>query len=298
MNGHHRIARAAVVALALVLAAACGSSTNPAAPSGGAGPSTAASTPGATISGTVNGTTSAASGGTRALDATNGITVTISGTGLSVAADSQGRFTLTGVPAGSVQLVFSGNGPTATVTLNGVQATDKIVVKVTVRGGAATLESEQRNGSGMTELEDRITAVNPQGTTRTLDVGSTRVSVPDVAIVRHGNDAIEFGALHVGDRVHVRGSQAGALLVASEVMVQNTNAKVPVNASGAVSALEAGSACPAIRFTVANWVVETSAATDFQKGKCDTIANGTTVHVKGDVQESGRVLASWVQIGK
>jgi hypothetical protein len=80
--------------------------------------------------------------------------------------------------------------------------------------------------------------------------------------------------------------------------VQNTNDNVPVNVSGAVSNF-AGGVCPAVQFAVGGWTVQTNASTDFQKGDCKTIANGVSVHVKGDVQaSSGRVLASWVQIGK
>jgi hypothetical protein len=175
-----------------------------------------------------------------------------------------------------------------------VQETDKIVIHVTLKGGTATLDTEERNGSPMTELEDQITAVNPAGTTRTIDVGATRVSVPITATIRHGSTNVRFEDLKVGDRVHVRGGMTGALMVATEVMVQNTNTNVGVNATGTVSGLKG--ACKAIEFTVSGWTVQTNDSTDFQKLACGSIANGTWVHVKGDVQAAtGKVLASWVQ---
>jgi hypothetical protein len=284
-----------VSALALALAA-CGGSTSPASPSSppASSPATQA---GATISGSVSGATTGSATGYRALDAGNGVTVTIAGTNLTVATDGQGRFTFTGIPAGTVSLVFTAGGGSATLTLAGVQANDRITIRVTLRGTTATLDDEERNGSTMTELEDRITAINPAGTTRTIDVGATRVSVPAAATIRHGGTDIDFAALKVGDRVHVRGATSGAQMIAAEVMVQNTNTNVAVNASGSVSGLQKiGAGCPTIQFVVGGGTVETSAVTDFQKAACGAIANGTSVHVKGDVQQaSGRVLATWVQ---
>jgi hypothetical protein len=285
-----------VGALALALAA-CGGSSNPASPSSPPGTTASVTQSGATISGSVNGATSGTAAGYQKLDATNGVTVSISGTNVSVAVDSQGRFTFTGVPAGTVTLVFTAAGATATVTLTGVQASDSISIKVTLKGATATLDDEQRNGSTMTELEDQVAAINPEGTSRTLLVGGTRVSVPTTAIIRHGDATtpIDFTALKVGDRVHVRGSMAGAVMTATEVMVQNTNSNPGVNASGTVTAVAARS-CPAVEFTVGGWTVTTNASTDFQKVTCATLAVGSSVHVKGTVQQpTGKVLATWVQ---
>jgi hypothetical protein len=78
-------------------------------------------------------------------------------------------------------------------------------------------------------------------------------------------------------------------------MLQNTNANPGVNASGNVTAVTFKT-CPVIEFAVGGWNVVTNGATDFQKITCDAIAIGTSVHVKGIVQQpSGKVLATWVQ---
>lgn len=294
MNRKRFVGVVSVLALILALAACGSSSSNPASPSSSASASTGQA--GATISGTVSGTTSGSAIGNQALDASSGITVTISGTNLTVAVDTQGKFTFTGVPAGTVEIVFTAAGSTATLTLNGVQATDKITIHVTVKGATATLDDEQRNGATMTELEDQIAAVNDAVTPPTLVVGGTTVAVPSSAVIRHGNDTVAFRALNVGDRVHVRGTMSGAVMTATEVMVQNTNTSPGVNASGTVMAVNSRS-CPAsIEFTVGGWTVVTSDKTDFQKTTCATLAVGNTVHVKGTVQQpSGKVLATWVQ---
>lgn len=288
-----RLGPALAIIVALLLSAACGGSSSPTSPSSPSNLSPGGSS-GAKISGTVSGTTSGSSSGYSPLGG-SGITITIAGTGITTSADANGNFQLTGVPAGTVQLVITSGSGTATITLDGVQATDTIKIKITVKGMTATLDTEERNGQPATEIEDRIASINPEGTTRTLLVGSARVSVPEAAAIRHGGTVVEFTALKVGDRVHVRGSLSGALFVATQVMVQNTNEKVPVNVSGAVSSMEAGHACPAVRFVVGGWTVETDAKTDFRKVACGAITIGTGVHVKGDVQSSGRVLATSVQ---
>lgn len=293
MNGKKYLAAATVVAFALLFVTACGKSSSPLGPSGAA----STGSPGANITGTVTGTASGSAAGYTKLDNTSGISVTIAGTNLTVAVDSNGKFVFTGVPAGTVQLIFTAGGATSTITLEGVQATDTITIKVTIKGTTAALDTEERNGQTMTELEDQISAINPGGTTRTLSVGTTIVSVPLTASIRHGNTVVAFDTLKVGDRVHVRGAAAGGVFTATEVMVQNTNAKVPVNVSGEITSAVTGS-CPAISFVVGGYTVDTDKTTDFQKAACSTVAKGTSVHVKGDVQESGHVLATWVQIGK
>jgi hypothetical protein len=291
MNPKRCLGSAAVVALALVFAA-CGKSSSPSSPTD---PSSAAG--GATINGTIGGlaTTGSTAGGVAKLDATGGVTVTISGTTIAVSVGSNGKFVLTGVPTGTVQLVFTTASGSSIITLDGVKEGDSIVVKVTIKGVTATLDDEERNGTAMTELEGQIAAVNPEGTTRTLEVNATRVSVPTTAAIRHGSTAVDFTSLKVGNRVHVRGLMSGTVLEATEVNVQNTNQHVPVNISGTIAGFTANPACPVVQFKVGSWTVDTASTTSFQKTPCANLANGMTVHVKGDVQESGTVLATWVQ---
>lgn len=290
MNRKQYLGPAAVALAMALMVAACGGSSSPASPS----PSSPKS--GASITGSVSGTTAGSAAGYAKLDNASGTTVTIAGTNLSVAVDASGKFVFTGVPAGTVQLVFTSGGTSATLTLDGVKETDTITVKVTIKGTTASLDSEERNGTPLTEIEDRIAAVNPAGTTRTIDVGATRVSVPTTAAIRHGGTSLEFSALKVGDRVHVRGAMSGATFTATEVKVQNTNEKVPVNLSGSIAGFQATPACPTVQFAVGGWTVETNGSTDFQKNACASLANGVSVHVKGDVQASGRVLATSVQV--
>ncbi len=298
---------ALVVVLALSLGA-CGDKTS-APPTSPVAPTAAvpapAPTPAPTPVGgaTVTGSVSVASGptGLRALSVSSSsytIVVSVPGTSLSTTVDGVGRFKLTGVPSGTVELKFSGNGMQGSIVLTGVTDADQVDVAVTLSPTGAALQTQERDTGGEVQLEGRIAALNPGGTANTLLVDATTVSVPTTAIIRHGDIDIAFAELKVGDRVHVKGTKNGQLLTAREVMVQNDNTAVPVNVTGAVSLLQSGFTCPKSQFTVAGWIVETNAATVFQKGTCASLANGTSVHVKGDVQSSGRVLATWVQVGK
>ncbi len=300
-NLSHAVAAAA---LALAVAACGGSGSTPSAPAASpAAPTVVAPGPAPATGATVTGTVAVSSGPTGLTavqglsDTTYTVVVSVEGTALSTAADGAGRFKLTGVPAGTVQLKFSGNGMQGSITLSGIKDADEIDVAVTLSPSGASLSKGSQPG-GQVQLEGRVAAINPGGAANTLLVDATTVSVPGGTDIRHGDSPIAFADLKVGDRVHVQGTKTGQTLVASQVIVQNTNPTVPVNATGSVSLLQAGYGCPAIRFTLGGWIIETSAATSFEKGTCSTIANGTSVHVKGDVQSSGRVLATWVQIGK
>jgi hypothetical protein len=307
MNSIMNVSRLALAAVLALSIGACGGqpsapAASPVAPTASTPAPTPAPTPTPAGGATVTGSVAIVSGptGLRALTASSSsytVVVSVAGTSLSTAVDGTGRFKLTGVPSGTIELRFSGGGMQGSIMLTGVKDADEIDVAVTLSSSGAALTPPSDAG-GEVQLEGRIAELNPGGVASTLLVDGTTVSVPAGADIRHGDTPIAFSALQVGDRVHVKGTKNGQTLVASQLIVQNTNTTVPVNVTGAVSLLQSGFTCPAIRFTVGGWTVETSAATDFQKGTCSSVANGTSVHVKGDVQASGRVLATWVQVGK
>lgn len=298
---------AAAVVLALVLAA-CGGKppapdSSPVAPSATpAAPTTV--TGGATVSGTV--AVSSSSAGLTAgnnfrglLDTTYSIVVSVEGTSLSTVADGAGRFKLTGVPSGTVQLKFSGNGMQGSITLTGVKDADDISVSVTLTSAGASMDnSQQSDPAGTVQLEGRISAVAPGGVANALTVDATLVTIGDKTVIRHGSTDLKIGDLHVGDRVHVKGTKNGQGIAATEVMLQSDNVAVPVNLNGTVTELIGGFKCPSIRFVLQGWTVETDTNTSFQKAECGAVSKGASVHVKGTVQSSDRVLATWVQIGK
>lgn len=137
--------------LALLIAtviAACGdSSASLNGPSGVA----RGSANGAVITGRVSGVSLRAStfdGLDSTTAATTGSTtlrVTIAGTNISTMVDGTGQFTMNGVPPGTVTLNFAGDGVSASITLNNVNAGDEIRIEVRLNGSNARIESENRH---------------------------------------------------------------------------------------------------------------------------------------------------------
>jgi len=291
-----------------VLAFACSHTTNPVAPST-TGTSVVGSSPvttGAAISGTVvsNLTTSTYQAEAAAM------TVTVGGTQISATVDGQGQFTLTGVPAGTVRLVFTGTGVNATLTLEGVGERDQIRITVRVNGTTAELQDDRHDkpDNGI-ELEGTLGEVSLAA--RTLRVNGMLVSVPAGTPIRHGDTTIDFSALRVGDRVHVKGTTTASGVTASEVKVQNASSGPgdgndqgddddhgdddhgEAELKGALSALSG--TCPSISFTVSKSPVTTSGSTQFKDGACSALKNGDKVEVKGIRQANNVVMASRVE---
>ena len=172
---------------------------------------------GAVIAGRVNGVTaSAPASETSSTMATSTLTISVVGTGISTVTDGSGRFTLTGVPAGTVQLALTGPGTNATITISGVEPGQRIDVIITIANGRARLDSENRSRG--VDVVGRVTEVNASA--RTLRVGGTLVSVPVTATIRHGSRTLALSDLSIGDHVEVKGNMAGGMLVATEVKVQ------------------------------------------------------------------------------
>jgi len=282
--------------LVLVALAACGGDgapTSPATPSATPPP---AVTSGATISGVVHGLVGGSAAGVSALEATT-VTATIGGVTITATIDGEGNFVITGLPAGTVTLTFSGTNARLTIQ---VSKSEKIKIVVTISGGTASLDEEERAVDGKIELEGRISSFPVEATRTGFYVRETLVTVPSTAAVRHGDTPVDLAALKVGDRVHVRGvAGAAANTIAAElVIVQNTNPNVPANLKGAISAVNGATACPALEFTLSGWTVVTSGATTYSKGKsCSNLAAAVKVHVKGTVT-AGTVQARSVQFDK
>ena len=76
------------------------------------------------------------------------MTVTVVGTNVSAGVDAYRGFRLTGVPLGTVQVLFTGPGVNAPVVIQNVGQQQRIQVAVTISGGAATLDNEERSLRG------------------------------------------------------------------------------------------------------------------------------------------------------
>jgi len=227
----HNVRRASVAFIVLafaVAAGACGSHQNaPTAPSSSAAAaqpsgSNAAS---ATISGTVVGVTAASQFKTERVN----LTVTVTGTTSMTTVDDAGRFTLTNVPPGHIDLHFSGPGVDAHLALD-VAERSTLVIVVRVAGNDARLDDNRGDADdddndddndqnrGEAEVKGTIAAGSLAGScaasTLSFRIGSTQVKT---------NAATQFkdttcSSLKAGDAVEVKGArQSDASILASRV---------------------------------------------------------------------------------
>src|SRR5918995_1816067 len=149
-----------LIALALG-AGACGSSS-PSAPSelSVSGSQTPAPGNRATINGAISGAALTAlnlSGSSFASLAGPELTVTVIGTTITAPVKPNGTFVLTDVPAGDIQLHFTGPGTDAMLTVTGIAGGDELRIDVAVSGNTATLQSVTRkNKLNKVEIEGAV----------------------------------------------------------------------------------------------------------------------------------------------
>jgi hypothetical protein len=201
---------------------------------------------------------------------TSGVTVSVVGRNQSTGVDPLGRFEFSGLPEGTYQLQFTGPGVSGTITVT-VGANDRITIAVTVSGSSVTLESHARaSADSKAELEGQITEIN--ATARTLRVSGALVNVPASADIRRGSAAVALSSLAVGDRIHVKGTRQGDVVLATEIMVQSQNTT-----------------------STTGTTVATDGGTFFKEGRCSDLQNGDRVELKGQRRADGSILASQVK---
>ena len=299
-----------LVVLSTIFAVACGHGGSPSSPSSGSSDAGASgSSSGATISGVVTGpvtTVSVTSGTGRLSSLTSGTTLTPTAplaAGLSVSVNASGQFALNGVPAGDIQLQFTGPGSDARLPIAGVTSREDIRITVRVSGGSAEAENTRRETSDhRAEIEGRVTQVNVPG--RTLTIGTTVVSVPiGTPITNHGGGSIDLGAILVGDKVEAKGAMNGATFVASSVKLETEHGSGSGSGTGSGGTVEIGGTvtgrsgtCPTISFMLGTTPVTTTKDTVFEDGGCSKVVNTAKVEVKGTRGTTGVVTATRVEV--
>ena len=268
---------------ATLLAAACGGKGSPASPSATT-PSPSATA--ATITGTVQGASTAllaASAGA----SIPGVRVTIVGTSISAMADALGRFTLSNVPPGAVQLQLSG-GANGTVSLDPVNAQQTIDIVLAVSGSTVSIESEVRSGASEAQLEGRVESLPPTQPALTFKAAGRVVRTDSSTRFVDGSQSRTFSDLRIGMRVHAKGSLSGDTFNATQVELQNSNTALPVNVNGTIDSLTGTSS--AFQFKIGSRLVKGDGLTTFfgDGDKPDTFARlkeGSRVEVKGEQRD-------------
>ena len=222
-----------------------------------------------------------------------GLIVTVAGTSIASGLDAAGRFTLPNVPAGDVQLQFSG-AATASLSVSQVQPRETIDLLVSVTAGSAVVESAFRATAGDEQLEGRIESLPPTMPAGSLKVGGRTVTTDANTLFRQGSIVRTFGDLEVGYRVHVKGRTSNGSMLATWLEIQNVITTIPVNINGIVSAMSGSPS--SFEFEVDGRLVKGDGTTEFFGGSSfSQLKNGERVEVKG-LQRDGFVYAERIHV--
>jgi hypothetical protein len=305
---------------------ACGGGSSPATPTSPTpAPSQTPAPPptasGATINGQLStGATGASTApGLASSRATTVASVSVVGTGISGTADGAGRFTLPNVPAGTVQLRFTGPGTDATVSVTDLRTGDTIAITVAVNGAHATLLGDSRNPaqSSHTPINGVITSLS--GTLDAFEIVVNGERIRGDAVTEfygHPNrtPAEVFSRMN-GLRAEVKAWPRTGFWYAERLHInfdepppttttpptdttppgqQDTSASI----EGRLTAI--GGARPALTLTIAGTTVRTDGSTVVQR-RGDTqdlsvLRTGMTIHVVGDRRSDGSIDARRLQI--
>jgi hypothetical protein len=282
-------AKSALTGFVLVLTVGCSDAANPAAP-GSAGTAMTESAAGASIAGALM----SPEGSPLA-----GITVAVARAPISTRSDSDGRFALEKVPAGDIELQFTGGGINAQLPVTSIQNQERLSLAVSLSGSSARLISSVHPtpppGSESREIEGRIDEI-PLSPAGSFGIDGQLIHTNGQTRIRRGDTAATFGDLEIGMRVHVKAIVTGTSIVAAIVMIQNTNTDLPVPLNGTVSDLSGTRA--AFAFEIDGDLVRGDANTEFF-GNSDfgDLKNGARAEIKG-TQKNGYVYADRIHVNR
>ncbi len=184
------------------------------------GPGLPAAPAGATIQGTVvTGATAAQASAPHAMSGAGGIRVSITGTTLTTTTDGAGKFVITGVPSGTVELHLEGPGLDARLAIS-LAAGQTLTITVRASGSQASLESDEDDQDHETELKGAIQSID-LATSSLMVAGRKVVTNATTRIVGEHDATLALKDLKVGEKVEVEGtSQADQSVLARKIEVE------------------------------------------------------------------------------
>ncbi|HEV8117806.1 MAG TPA: DUF5666 domain-containing protein [Thermoanaerobaculia bacterium] len=254
---------------------------------------------------TINGTVIRGSGtfGARPLGLEiplSGVTVrVITASGPSTQSDASGNFTLTGAPAGNVDLEFT----RADINARGsvVLASGSNSITASIAGGTAVITSRGHAGE---EIEGRVVSVNlANGTLVVQDqrLGNVNITVSVSTIIRKGNASILLSAIGSGFQVHVKAMQQGdGTYIATEILIQDDKEGGEGEVEGSVASVNSAAASFVVTAPSGPITVKTGPSTTFKKkgsaASFSDVTVGAIVEAEGTLQSDGSILARKVTI--
>jgi hypothetical protein len=254
---------------------------------------------------TINGTVIRGSGtfGARPLGLEiplSGVTVrVITASGPSTQSDASGNFTLTGAPAGNVDLEFT----RADINARGsvVLASGSNSITASIAGGTAVITPRGHAGE---EIEGRVVSVNlANGTLVVQDqrLGNVNITVSVSTIIRKGNASILLSAIGSGFQVHVKAMQQGdGTYIATEILIQDDKEGGEGEVEGSVASVNSAAASFVVTAPSGPITVKTGPSTTFKKkgsaASFSDVTVGAIVEAEGTLQSDGSILARKVTI--
>src|SRR5438309_1606387 len=259
--------RSLSVLVLVLLAAACGSASDP--------DSMPAANGGGVVQGSVMG------GGSP------NMRVAVPSSSAATSTDSAGGFVLTDVPKGAAALQFSGGGQNATLATTPMVSGEFRRLTVSISGSSATEHNEQTE----TEFEGTVDAIDG----RALTVAGRKVTVTDATKIRKDDAAATFADLVRGTPVEVEGTlNADGSVTASEIEIEDKNEAERVAFVGTLTQVAGNT------LTVGGRLVNVGSATVIVKGDTTlTLADlkvGDRLLVRGTVQADMSVNATRVRV--
>src|SRR5256712_7158330 len=253
------------VLVLVLLAAACGSASNP---------DSMPAANGGVVQGTVMG-------------GSQNMRVAVPSSSAATTTDSAGGFVLTGVPKGAAALQFSGAGQNATLATAPMVSGEFRRLTVSISGTSATEHNELTE----TEFEGTVDAIDG----KVLTVAGRKVAVTDATKIEKDDAAATFADLVLGTPVEVEGTlNADGSVTASEISIEERNEAERIAFVGTLTQITGNT------LTVGGRMVNVSPTTVIVKGDTTlTLADlkvGDRLLVRGTVQADMSVNATRIRV--
>src|SRR4051812_9413966 len=208
--------------------------------------------------------------------------ISVVGTQAATQADASGRFSLSGLPAGTAGVRFQAPGIDSTLQIRGLVPGQTMRIAVRIDGRTVTVVA----GENQATLVGTIDAIG----TGTLTISGLAIAVNDQTAITARGATIAFTDLKVNQIVSVQGTIASGAVTANAV-----NVLLPANfdqilLQGPIDSIAS------LAFVVSGLNVTTDPNTRFRRGI--TFADlkvGDQVVVQGTLQADGSVLANIVR---
>ncbi|MFL5360851.1 MAG: DUF5666 domain-containing protein [Myxococcales bacterium] len=213
--------------------------------------------------------------------------ISVVGTQAATQADASGRFSLSGLPAGTAGVRFQAPGIDSTLQIRGLVPRQTMRIAVRINGRTVTVVA----GENQATLVGTIDAIG----TGTLTISGLAIAVNDQTAITARRATITFADLKLNQIVSVQGTIASGAVTANAV-----NVLLPANFDQILlqGPIDAGSLSvgPPATFAVSGIAIATDENTKFRRGLAFAdLKEGDEVVVQGTLQPDGSVLANVVR---